>query len=380
MGANSRLKACRLRSNNFKELNTLYNLVFNKHRTLEQFSWEFRDGPYGGAYQWIGHDENDRVIAHWGVLPNYLAIGGKIVKAGKQENAMIAPEYRGKGLYSGFQRKSVEKAWREGYSLPWCTLSAAAYVHVKAGFKPVGEISNLVCKANPSLAGFLGKFFLVSINNAAQWNLNNTRRLLRTVITILRRYKTNVQEGNREFKIRIEDFDEAKFNSFLRKWYSERGDNFNNKSNITIARDYPYIEWRFIKNPHVNHRLNMILSDRDGVSGYLVWHRVLETVYIDDLLLLDQYFVPDCLRMLFSCLRADIDFQKALIVDFLTLRDSPMFDLLLSAGFCPLSERSSDLRKYLLVCPSEDLGSDIINFILKPSNWYVTRIFTEGLF
>lgn len=379
MKASSGLKASRVRSRDFRELNALYNLIFNRHRTLEQFSWEFRNGPYGAAYQWIAHDEKDVVIAHWGVLPNYLAIGGEIIKAGKQENAMIAHEYRGKGLYSGFQRKSIEKAWREGYSLPWCTLSAAAYVHVKAGFKPVGEISNLICKTNKSLAGFLSKFLLVSLKNAASCNLNNIKRLSKTVSTILRSDKTNVQENKRKYKIRIEDFDEAKLNDFLREWYLERENNINDNSNVTIARDYPYIEWRFIKNPHVKYELNMIVSDKGNACGYLVWHRVFETVYIDDLVLLQEYFLPYYIRMLLSCLRADSEFQKSLFVDFLTIRDSPMFDLLLSSGFCPLRERSSDFREYLLICPSKDLGSEIINFILEPSNWYLTRIFTEGL-
>jgi hypothetical protein len=75
----------------------LYNQSLNRSRTLKDWQWEFLDGPGRELFGWVA-EVNDRLAAHWAVIPLHLHVEGRTLLSGKGELAVTDPAYRGHAL------------------------------------------------------------------------------------------------------------------------------------------------------------------------------------------------------------------------------------------------------------------------------------------
>ena len=74
-----------------QQLNDLYNEVFSRRRTIEQWKWMYRDAPAGPAKIVVIDDEGE-IIAHEAMIPLHFHVLGEEVLGGKLEDAYIDGE------------------------------------------------------------------------------------------------------------------------------------------------------------------------------------------------------------------------------------------------------------------------------------------------
>ena len=342
---------------------------------MGEYKWEFRYGPYGSAYQLLAIDTEESIIAHWGLLPHYLRVGKELLKSGKQENAMCDTKYRGKGIYLNFQKKCIKMAWDEGYEVAWTSLSPAAQVHRKAGFQSLGEMTNVIWLINNNILVTFYRFLACAFS--ILFSYRKLIFILKNLHQALKLHKNKIRRSHKVY-FSLVSFDETQIRDFIKIWKQQRQHKPNLYS-VTLERDYSYIIWRFFDNPYVSYNWNTII-DKNGIPcGYVVWHRLMTTVYLDDLIFLNKYFTTESIQNVLTCLSKIREFRKGLIVKFLTLRPSPIFNMLIGSGFSYKSRGTNNLKTHLQIYVSPQLDFETANTLSKPEKWYVSRIFSEGL-
>ena len=95
-------------------INRLYKLITGLDRSVSEYRWEWVDTWAGQGGIWLLFDNDrksdDRLIAQYSLIPTPMSFLGKAYMAGKTENCMSHPDYRGKGIYYPHEKKYFEEA------------------------------------------------------------------------------------------------------------------------------------------------------------------------------------------------------------------------------------------------------------------------------
>lgn len=95
-------------------INKLYKIVSGLDRNIQEYKWEWINTWDGQGYIWLMYDEErnegDKLIAQYSLIPTPFSFWGNIYLAGKTENCMCHPAYRGKSLYFPHEKAGFEKA------------------------------------------------------------------------------------------------------------------------------------------------------------------------------------------------------------------------------------------------------------------------------
>ncbi|MGB3500416.1 MAG: hypothetical protein WBA44_02255 [Mesorhizobium sp.] len=101
------------RSGDELAINGLYGDVTGRQRTLDQYRWQWLDGPSGAGDIWLieAADENGapKLIGHHGIMPVRFTRGETDLLFGKTENTLVRPEYRQKLLYVRYEKRFAEQ-------------------------------------------------------------------------------------------------------------------------------------------------------------------------------------------------------------------------------------------------------------------------------
>ncbi len=256
------------------QINELYNLVFSRNRAINEWGWEYMENPIHESFIYVLED-NNKIIAHFSLLPILLRYEGRAILSGKTENTMMHPEYRGRGLYKIFEKKCIQEAHRRGIILPWVTLSAATKTHIRAGYTPVAPIVNYV-KITDYYT--LKKTFFNKLNKKIKNKfISETSSLfVSSVFSLLMRKKMKKQSIlPQNLSIReITEFD-SRFDGFWENNHKYYG--------ITIDRNSRYLNWRFARNPCLSYEVFILETSDYKILGYLILHAKKNVGYIDDI-------------------------------------------------------------------------------------------------
>ncbi len=80
----------------------------------------------------VGRDDT-RIVATEGLIPYELSVRGVPTLTGRSERTLLAPEYRGRGVWKDLMAYAAERGRRKGMSFVWGSTSARAAFE-KAGF------------------------------------------------------------------------------------------------------------------------------------------------------------------------------------------------------------------------------------------------------
>jgi GNAT superfamily N-acetyltransferase len=118
--------------NDYPNINNFYNRIHNKNRSLDQFEWEFHNGPFGPSVYIIAEDD-EKVIGTNCVIPiDLIRSNGEIIKSGKSEDTLVDPDYRGQGIFYKIYEVLFEKCKSKGIQLIW------GFTPAKKPFEKVG--------------------------------------------------------------------------------------------------------------------------------------------------------------------------------------------------------------------------------------------------
>lgn len=105
-------------------INAFHNRIDKPNRSIEQFYWEFRDGPIGPSIYVIAED-GDKIVGTNCVIPINLIDGnGNLIKSGKSEDTLVDPTYRGQNIFNNIYEFLFEESRKQGVSVIWGFTSA----------------------------------------------------------------------------------------------------------------------------------------------------------------------------------------------------------------------------------------------------------------
>lgn len=237
------------------------NLVFNEQRmeklgVLNQDYWNWQNcrHPCGYSKIWFIEDEKQKIIAQYVNIPVKLSINGSQAMGGATIDLLVDPNYRRQGLFKVLGNSAIDDLGKVGMDFQ---LAFPRREKVHNGFinrlnwTKIGVLPLLIRPMD--LMGILekkiGNKYVTGIMG---WGRDAFRRFLNRVI---RKRKKN------KFIFKLMDNLPEKINELSRV--------FTDKFPISIIRDKPYLEWRYIQKPEGNYKILGIFNG-DDLAGIIV--------------------------------------------------------------------------------------------------------------
>ena len=108
----------------YQNINDFFNRIYSASRTMEEFYWEFHNGPFGKSIYVIA-EEVHKIVGTNCVIPILVTNGeGIIYKTGKSEDTLVDPTYRGKRIFANIYNFLIEACREEGIKVIWGFTSA----------------------------------------------------------------------------------------------------------------------------------------------------------------------------------------------------------------------------------------------------------------
>jgi len=342
------------------------------------WQWEYANCPSGQALVQVA-EHRGKIIGHYALLPLEIKCGNDILAGAKAEGSIVHPDYRGANIQRFFPgdnsirifdsliKRAFERASEHNIDLIYgFPLENALKSQIKAGYhRMVENMVTLILPLNLSktldylLHGRIGNAHLRRIASKFAGPLYGAclaKKSFRSFKTpeIKVTERSNLGEEMDDFWIR----------------YSESG------SGITIKRDKRYLQWRFLNDPVIEHKI--LVSERQGaITGYTVinFSNSLCNHRIGNIA--DFLFLPNNQLDAHCLVQEAISYFKRLNADLVRVwLSASAFKLwqtvFIDNGFYCLSTVNSEV----IVKPSNRLNQ---KQVLDGNNWFITMAFTEGV-
>ena len=117
--------------------NDFFNAIYKTNRSIENFRWEFLDGPNGSAIYIIAIDANasqiNKVVGIQCAIPIELAnVKGQTVLTAKSEDTLVDPAYRGQKIFERMYDLLFEECKKAGIKYIW------GFTPAKKAFERIG--------------------------------------------------------------------------------------------------------------------------------------------------------------------------------------------------------------------------------------------------
>jgi len=353
------------------QINLLYNQEYDKNRTLEEWQWEFRDGPYGKSI-FVVAEYKAKIIGTHALLPVYLSWSGQRVLSSKAEEAVVKKEFRGRNIFKKLTDKEFDLAARKGIALIW-GFTKAEEAHRRAGFQSLGRLSHAILILNPSQTY---QMYRDRIPDEVKKRLPSQlgQKLLLRAFTLagflwfkIRSHKMNPSP---RFKVVSITQADERLDAFWEA-FCQKGKFY------TIARTSSYLDWRIFRNPNATSKF-LAAVENGRIQGYVIVGRSkYENVGdITDFCVLDEHF-EEVAGLLISHAVEYFRPQGIAFVDAWrvgnTTESKRYLSWLKKFGFLPLPLGSCIVLKVLAEegsLPAEPSDLD---------HWFITNLFSEGV-
>lgn len=355
-----------------KELcNRFFNTFHKERRTLPQWEWEFELNTFNAKQiPFAAAIDNDRIVGTQALIPIKMIDRNGVFWTAKSEETLVDPEYRGQKLFERMYDLLFHYAKEQNFACIW-GFSPATKAFERLNFTLPGETKQLFMpfsqKAIPLLLDKAQgdekkKSFRLILLRAA-YLLAQSLSSLKTAIHGKMRDHFNVKT--------IVDLNEE-FGELTTRFVKQFG-------GATILRDGDYMRWRIFENPHVRSIVKGVYHDNkllgwvayalgDDGMGYLV-----DIIVPGD----DNRYSPEALVEVLL-LEAVIGTRNmgAFGIRGWHVNDHP-FDQFVTRvakkiGFYKFEQG------HTAVLYTPEAGTNRLR--AEPfANWYITRIFTEGV-
>jgi hypothetical protein len=365
------------------QINKLYKLITDRDRSHAQYSWEWLDTWAGNGFINLLFDEeremNENLIGQYSLIQVPMSVFGKVYLAGKTENCMSHPDYRGKGIYYPLEKKYFDIA-KHKFQIFFTTAgggvtSAAGYVRRKLGY--VAFDSNtvffysrrktyLVKKLSKDIKKYIGKTRFIG-------------KFVSTLVSSLIITKIVLKEPKiKHLNVDIRSEKNAPLTDIEGLWEANR-----ELYGVTINRTAAFLEWRINQNPyHCHHYL--VLYEGDVLKGYAIFFMEEDKIInIVDIIVHDKqdslfnqllnglkshYKAIDADGIVFHTLNSQKELRKVFVQNnFVRIDVSKMRGILF--------RRAHEKPFHVYI---SDEVKKVHENVMEPGNWYVTRLFGEG--
>jgi hypothetical protein len=349
------------------ELVQVYNLVTNNNKTIEQHTWQWLQTPHGAGEIFIIEDSSkskDKIIGHHGLIPITLKYFQENKLLGKTENTFLHPNYLGTGTYY-FHEMRFYKQYKDKFDFLLTTSGhgAPGKMRLKLGYKKLGLHVQYYKLCNPFLLRNLAQYYCKSKG------LPTLLSPLLWVILFLQ-YFMNFSGGKRllpKARLIIRDASNLNKNEINEFW-----NRIKDQYDITIDRNYEYLNWRISTNPGIKYKV-VYLYQEGTLQGYLIYQvskSQMPCVIIEDLI------VSQNSQLLFDklvyALEAEAKKIEISYIFFSQIQSNNILVKLIENHGFKLNRRKNK-ESYVLVKSHLNGSSDY-----DSDKWYYTDLFKEG--
>lgn len=240
-------------------LNDLYNEVFDRQRTLEQWRWEYLDTTEGLS-KIVVVDLEGEVIAHEAMIPMRFHVLDREYLGGKIEDAYIVKQHRGKKVFGPLTEYCLDVSARDGYALTFgLTARPVNYkLHISRGYKDICRLNAYMAVFNP---------VAVTTDVARLLKFSGLKKGVAGVglkVVANRFASKSAEYARRSDPFSIEPI--SRFDERFDRLFAEfvKGGDI-----ITIKRSSQFLNWRYIDNPYRSYGVWAAVED-GRVVGYFV--------------------------------------------------------------------------------------------------------------
>ncbi|MFH0861288.1 MAG: GNAT family N-acetyltransferase [Candidatus Altiarchaeota archaeon] len=322
----------------------LFRLVFNKSKTIQEWRWEFLDGPYGPAYILIAEDNGRIVGVNIGIL-NYFKIFEKESIAFLTVDVMVHPEYRSRRIYSRLYDWGEELARKR---------SENGQLIFTYGF--IEETERYWHKKLSKNFLFPLQKYVKPLDNESLLDEVTGRKIIRTLLHPLSSMILRLV-SNKE-RVRTESSSEFVEIREVTDDFSELFDEVSKDYNILLIRKKEYLNWRYLRKPGKDY--GVFSLKKDGcLEGYIVLKTQGRTGFIVDILVGKE---GD--NMMLLLLEAEEYFRKNNVGRMVCYSSDKQIQRIL--------KRNKFLRRSNLIVSINPIGGFPVERIREPDRWHLT--------
>ncbi|MEP9411398.1 MAG: GNAT family N-acetyltransferase [Candidatus Brocadia sp.] len=335
-------------------INNLFNRVFHKSRTHEEWNWKFRDNPASkDPSEWIiVAERNGCIIGHYASLATEVKYGNRVVTAGQPVDTIIDPSVKAgiklvAKLY-GMHIKYNNGTAPFGFGFP----NEAAYMVGKKflGYQDLGELVQFFKRL--SIKSALRRRFPL----CPGWIINLSHHFSK----VFNWLAIAMMEQDKYAVVRIADSFDERTDKF---W-----DAISDRYGIMTVRNLSYLNWRY-----KSRQYKIFIGEKnDELTGYAVT-KVEErgdarVGYIMDFLSRDDTIISLISGVLKSFLELNVDYVLCGL-----LRHDPLRGYFKKTGF---REHKGIQPIRVVVTP---LTKEIdTGYLLNQKNWHLMYGDTDG--
>jgi hypothetical protein len=113
-------------------INTFYNEIYKKHRTHDQFVWEYNSAPAGKSIYVIAEEGAD-IVGTQCAIPYYIITKSNTeILSAKSEDTLVSPKHRGKHIFENMYKLLIEECKSKGIQFLW------GFTYADKPFKKIG--------------------------------------------------------------------------------------------------------------------------------------------------------------------------------------------------------------------------------------------------
>jgi len=331
-----------------------HNSYYGENVQPEHWLWEYQKYEPSKSVFAFAKDHN-RLIGTMAWAPIHMMAGGKSVLAGRGENALILPPYRGKRVFMDIVKYAMEQAVTRGMQITW-GFTDAARAFERLGFTTYPDIVVFTRPGNIKLEAFS------RIKRKAP-----LRHRVGSVIKLLLRYtfmkdirtipEVREREGYEVHKGRIH---QLQLEGLYKRLTSR------NKNMVYIKPDKKYLSWRVRRHPFFKYDEYQVLQDTE-LRAYAFVVSSQGTAHISDFLSEDSFATSLLLQTILKDYRKQVA-RFQLLGNQRDLIAQDLYEQLHRFGF----------RSFSWILSIGDLTEGKHKHIFDMRNWHITGLWTEG--
>jgi GNAT superfamily N-acetyltransferase len=252
--------------------NNFFNDIYKAERTIENFRWEFFNGPNGKAIYVIAIDTDEtnfrKIVGIQCAIPiEFMKSDGTCVLTAKSEDTLVHPDYRGQKLFERMYAVLFDECRKAGIHYIW------GFTPAKKAFERLGfEIPFSTSQALLVFKPFKAFSHLVKLNSKNKL-IDKIKISGLTIVSFLAGLKRSfIVEG----KISWQAADLKSKEGIIQTFYK-------NTSRYFLRQNDAYLQWRLEKNPFGNQYKNFQSGNPVAEADVLINTRA-EISYIEQVL------------------------------------------------------------------------------------------------
>jgi GNAT superfamily N-acetyltransferase len=340
--------------------NKFFNEVYRTNRTIENFQWEFIQGPRGKAIYVVAIDTLEKsfvkIVGIQCAIPlELMSVDGRYILTAKSEDTLVHPGYRGQKLFEKMYDLLFEECKKAGIKYIW-GFTPALKAFERLGFEAPFKTTQALLVFKPIKA-----FRHLKNLNPANKFLDEFKIFVLMIVSCIVGLK---RLFIKTASMPLEEVIPSSKEDIVKTFYAQ-------KSNLYFLRmNDAYLNWRLLKNPFGNTYKNFRNENPKVPAADILINVRAELSYIEQMLFSSTVNSSERLHLVKSALNK-LEKTGTPAVRVLCFNNNVemmnQIRLLKKAGFLHL-ERGN----YFVWKPLDE------SRLISPGDIFFSRLFTQG--